>query len=61
MTTEEKIKKVYNDPLIDQIGINAFHNKLLDYGINIALDELKYILSKEESYKKKLAGKTQNL
>ena len=32
------------------IGVNAFHNKLIEHGINTDLDELKNILSKEESY-----------
>jgi hypothetical protein len=30
--------------------LNAFHNKLIEYGVDIDLDELKRILSKEDSY-----------
>ena len=52
MTIEDKIRKLYNDPQIGLIGVNAFHNKLIEYGINIDLDELKNILSKEESHNK---------
>ena len=47
---ENKIRKIFNDPSIGFIGVNAFHDKLLEHGINIELDELKRILSKEESY-----------
>ena len=50
MTIEDKIRKLYNDPQIGLISVNAFYNKLIEYGINIDLDELKNILSKEESY-----------
>jgi hypothetical protein len=45
-----KIRKLYNDPEIGLIGVNAFHDKLVEYGIDIDLDELKRILSKEDSY-----------
>jgi hypothetical protein len=41
---------MYNDPNIGLIGVNAFHDKLVEYGIDIDLDELKRILSKEDSY-----------
>jgi hypothetical protein len=47
---ENKIRKLYNDPEIGLIGVNAFHDKLVEYGIDIDLDELKRILSKEDSY-----------
>ena len=47
---ENKIRKIYNDPKIGLIGINAFHDKLVEHGIDIELDELKQILSKEDSY-----------
>jgi hypothetical protein len=47
---ENKIRKLYNDPEIGFIGVNAFHDKLIEHGIDIDLDELKRILSKEESY-----------
>ena len=58
MTIEGKIRKLYNDPQIGLIGVNAFHNKLIEYGINIDLDELKNILSKEESYTTNKPAKT---
>ena len=41
---------MYNDPKMGLIGVNAFHDKLVEYGIDIDLDELKRILSKEDSY-----------
>jgi hypothetical protein len=47
---EKKIRKMYNDPDIGLIGVNAFHDKLVEYGVDIDLDELKRILSKEDSY-----------
>ena len=47
---ENKIRKLYNDPSIGFIGVNVFHDKLIEHGINIEIDELKRILSKEESY-----------
>ena len=47
---EDKIRKLYNDPDIGLIGVNAFHDKLIEYGIDIDLEELKRILSKEDSY-----------
>jgi hypothetical protein len=47
---DTKIRKLYNDPEIGLIGVNAFHDKLAEYGIDIDLDELKRILSKEDSY-----------
>ena len=47
---ENKIRNLYNDPEIGLIGVNAFHEKLIENGIDIDLDELKRILSKEDSY-----------
>jgi len=47
---ENKIRKIYNDPAVGFIGVNAFHDKLIEYGIDIELDELKRILSKEDAY-----------
>lgn len=47
---ENKIRKLYNDPEIGLIGVNTFHDKLVEHGIDIELNELKRILSKEESY-----------
>ena len=47
---EDKIRQIYSDPNIGVVGLNAFHDKLVEYGINIDLDELKRILSKQDSY-----------
>jgi len=47
---ENKIRKIYNDPNTGLIGVYAFHEKLIENGIDIDIDELKRILSKEESY-----------
>ena len=47
---ENKIRNIYNDPKVGLIGVNAFHDKLIEHGIDIKLDELKQILSKEDSY-----------
>ena len=47
---EAKVRNIFNDPAIGLIGINAFHDKLIEYGIKIELDDLARILSKEESY-----------
>jgi len=46
---ENKIRKIYNDPNTGLIGVYAFHEKLIENGIDIDIDELKRILSKEES------------
>ena len=50
MKLETKIKKLYNNPAIGLIEIDTFLKKLLEYNIDIELDELKNVLSKEESY-----------
>ena len=50
MIKENKIRKLYNNTDVGFTGVNIFHNKLFEFGINIDLDELKTILSKEESY-----------
>ena len=47
---EDKIRQIYNDLNIGLAGVNAFHDKLIEYGIDIDFDELKRILSKEDSY-----------
>src|SRR5208283_4889600 len=47
---EDKIRNIYNDPKIGLIGVNAFHEKLIENDVDIDIDELKRILSKEESY-----------
>jgi len=47
---ENKIRKIYNDPKIGLIGIDAFHEKLMEKDIKIDIDELRTILSKEDSY-----------
>ena len=47
---ENKIRKIYNDPKIGLIGIEAFHEKLIEKDIKIDINELRTILSKEDSY-----------
>ena len=47
---EDKIRQIYNDPNIGLVGVNAFHDKLIEYGIDIDYGELKRVLSKEDSY-----------
>ena len=47
---EDKIRQIYNDPKIGLVGVNAFHDKLIEYIIDIDLDELKRTLSKEDLY-----------
>ena len=53
-----KIRNLYNNPEIGLIGVDAFHKKLQEYDIDIELDELKNILSKEESYSINKPAKT---
>ena len=47
---EDRIRQIYKDPKVGEVGVNAFHDKLIVYGIDIDLDELKRILSKKDSY-----------
>ena len=35
---ENKIRHICNDPKIDLVSVNAFRDKLIEYGIDIGLD-----------------------
>ena len=45
---EDKIRQRY--PKAGLIAVNAFHDKLVEYGIYSDLDDLKRIFSMEDSY-----------
>ena len=38
---KDKIRQVCNDSKTGLIGVNAFHDKLVEYSIDIDLDDLK--------------------
>ena len=40
MKIENKIRKLYNDPAVGLVGIDALQKKLQEYDIDIDLDEL---------------------